>query len=306
MTITLERRPIANCELPLRVLLVEDSISTRQLLLGVISSDAAFVVVGEAVSGDTAMESAAALNPDVVLLDLSLPDIDGADLLPHLLTVAPDAKVVVLSKRPMSLAPGLVAAGAVGFIAKGLAPGALLARLSEVLGLVREPQPSSSPSARSPSPLALGEFIRGLICDADPLVRRMISPIFVEANIPMICEVVSFDDVPLLCMAVYLTRPDLIVIGENWLTTSDDLIARLRAIAPDAAIIAYTQDLFAGVADDARVRHVERPGLIALQLCIEELLAVGERPSEGDPATRRIGLSQPTMRSGHVRGVFVD
>jgi len=120
---------------PLRVVLVDDAPSTRRLLRAVLDCVASLEVVAEAASGRQAVESAKTLLPDVVLLDLSLPDTDGAQILPDLLRVAPQAKVVILSHTSRSAGPELVAAGASGFIEKGLAPYALVDQLSTVLGV---------------------------------------------------------------------------------------------------------------------------------------------------------------------------
>jgi DNA-binding NarL/FixJ family response regulator len=120
---------------PLRVILVDDAPSTRRLLRAVLDCVASLEVVDEADSGGQAVESVKRLQPDVVLLDLSLPDGDGAQVLPELLRVAPDARVVILSHTSRSAGPELVAAGASGFIEKGLAPYALVEQLSTVLGM---------------------------------------------------------------------------------------------------------------------------------------------------------------------------
>jgi DNA-binding NarL/FixJ family response regulator len=117
------------------VIIVDDAPSTRRLLKAVIDCVPTLQVVGEADSGRTAIESTERLRPDVVLLDLSLPDIDGALVLPELLRVAPDARIVILSHTSRSAGPELVAAGASGFIEKGLPPTALVEQLSNVLGV---------------------------------------------------------------------------------------------------------------------------------------------------------------------------
>jgi DNA-binding NarL/FixJ family response regulator len=119
----------------LRVVLVDDAPSTRRLLRAVLDCVASLEVVAEAASGHQAVESAQRLVPDVVLLDLSLPDTDGGQILPDLLRVAPEAKIVILSHTSRSAGPDLVAAGAAGFIEKGLPPYALIDQLSTVLGV---------------------------------------------------------------------------------------------------------------------------------------------------------------------------
>lgn len=120
---------------PLRVVLVDDAPSTRRLLRSVLDCVASLDVVDEADSGQQAVESAKSLHPDVVLLDLSLPDTDGAEILPELLRVAPEAQIVILSHTSRTAGPELVAAGASGYIEKGLPPYALVDQLATVLGV---------------------------------------------------------------------------------------------------------------------------------------------------------------------------
>ena len=102
-----------------RVLIVEDAASTRRLLRAVLDRTT-FEVVGEAGTGRQALQDAERLHPDVILLDLSLPDMDGAELLPELLQLTPTAKVVVLSNTARLAGPDLIDIGATAYIEKGL------------------------------------------------------------------------------------------------------------------------------------------------------------------------------------------
>ncbi len=63
--------------IPIRVLIVDDAVIVRRLIMQALSSDAAFEVVGSASDGAIALERIAALNPDIVTLDLDMPDVDG-------------------------------------------------------------------------------------------------------------------------------------------------------------------------------------------------------------------------------------
>jgi two-component system chemotaxis response regulator CheY len=135
MTMTFTDVPLAREVRPtsLRVLLVEDSASTRHFLRAVLATVRGLEVVDEAGTGRAAIESATNLQPDVILLDLGLPDIDGALILRELLSVAPETCIIVLSNNAKVAGPALTAEGASGFIEKGLAPSELIARLSRVL-----------------------------------------------------------------------------------------------------------------------------------------------------------------------------
>jgi CheY-like chemotaxis protein len=80
-----------------RVLLVDDVDVVRSLVRIALRHHGGFEVVGEADSGLAAVERASSLQPDLVLLDLGLPDLAGRDVLTRLRSVAPAAKVVVFT-----------------------------------------------------------------------------------------------------------------------------------------------------------------------------------------------------------------
>jgi DNA-binding NarL/FixJ family response regulator len=79
------------------VLLVDDAADIRGLLKLVLEFDAEFVVVGEAANGAEAVRLTAELQPDLVVLDIAMPVMDGMDALQQLHAVAPDTKVVMYS-----------------------------------------------------------------------------------------------------------------------------------------------------------------------------------------------------------------
>src|ERR671928_2066170 len=79
-----------------RILLVDDHPLTRSALAALLAQHA-FDVVGEAADGEQAIEAAEQLAPDLVLLDLSMPGLDGLSALPRLREAAPESEVVVLT-----------------------------------------------------------------------------------------------------------------------------------------------------------------------------------------------------------------
>ncbi|HRD61308.1 MAG TPA: response regulator [Nocardioides sp.] len=81
----------------IRVLLVDDVADVRRLVRVALRFRGGFDVIGEARAGQEAVELAAALRPDIVLLDLGLPDLAGRDVLTRIRAVAPDARVVVFT-----------------------------------------------------------------------------------------------------------------------------------------------------------------------------------------------------------------
>lgn len=105
-----------------RILVVDDHPLTRDALAGLLAQHG-FDVVGQAESGVDAIEQARVLQPDLVLLDLTMPGLDGLEALPLIRAAAPGAEVVVLtaSEDEGSLL-GAIRAGAAGYLLKSEPP----------------------------------------------------------------------------------------------------------------------------------------------------------------------------------------
>jgi DNA-binding NarL/FixJ family response regulator len=117
----------------LRVLLVDDAETLRHVLALCLGDEEGFEVVAEAGDGRNAVELARRTQPDVVLLDLAMPVMDGFEALPLIRQAAPDARVIVHSScDEVGTAERLLAAGAYAFVEKGLDPDLLVARLREL------------------------------------------------------------------------------------------------------------------------------------------------------------------------------
>ncbi|MBV9291739.1 MAG: response regulator [Frankiales bacterium] len=113
-----------------RVLVVDDAANLRELLTVLLDVEDDFEVVGTAGDGQQALVKAEALAPDVVLLDLAMPVMDGLQALPTLRTMLPRARIVVFSGfDERALADAAMAAGADDYIEKGTSVTQLLARL---------------------------------------------------------------------------------------------------------------------------------------------------------------------------------
>jgi len=120
-----------------RVLVVDDDPDYRLLVRLALASHAGFEVVGEAGDGPTAAEEAARTEPDLVLLDCSLPGGDAFDALPALRQAAPGARIVLVSGYDAAeLGPASRAAGTLGFLGKDTRARRLAAELEALAGLV--------------------------------------------------------------------------------------------------------------------------------------------------------------------------
>jgi DNA-binding NarL/FixJ family response regulator len=115
------------------VLLVDDDDLMRAGLRAVLSSDDAIDVVGEAGDGRSAIECARSLRPDVVLMDVRMPDLDGIAATRGVVTAAPEARVVILTTFEQDdYIFGALNAGASGFLLKRTGPEELLAAIHTV------------------------------------------------------------------------------------------------------------------------------------------------------------------------------
>ncbi|MET0492873.1 MAG: response regulator transcription factor [Actinoplanes sp.] len=144
----------------IRILLVDDHPVVRHGLRGMLESEPDLTVVGEASSGDEGVLRAAELRPDLVLMDLRMPDGDGVQATGRILAQTPGVRVVVLttyeSDRDILRA---IEAGAGGFLLKDATP----AELAEAVRAAARGETVLAPSVasalvrqvRSPAPPAL-------------------------------------------------------------------------------------------------------------------------------------------------------
>ena len=104
---------------PLRTLIVEDHEELRNFLRLTLQNEARCILIGEAVDGMQAVQKAEELQPDLILLDLSLPKLNGMEALRRIRKSSPSSKLIILSQDS---APDLVQEalrlGAVGYLLK--------------------------------------------------------------------------------------------------------------------------------------------------------------------------------------------
>lgn len=161
----------------LRTLLVDDVEDLRGLLRFLMQQDGRFDVVAEAADGESAIALAAEHQPDVVVLDLAMPVMDGLTALPELRSAAPNARVVILSAFPADqMGPAARDAGAVGYLEKGRSVSTLAAdifALSSVLAVMERvleqelpAEPRSASQARQAITSALITDVADVTLDA--------------------------------------------------------------------------------------------------------------------------------------------
>jgi DNA-binding NarL/FixJ family response regulator len=105
---------------PISVYLVDDVPELRELIKFGMEEDPGFEVVGEAGDGRTALDGIAATRPAAVLLDLSMPDMDGLEAIPEIRKGDPDVAIIVLSGFSADrMGPPALERGADGYVEKG-------------------------------------------------------------------------------------------------------------------------------------------------------------------------------------------
>lgn len=118
----------------IRILLADDHAVLRAGLRLLLNQQPGYQVVGEASSGLAALTLAEELQPDLILLDLTMPGLNGLDALPSLLHAAPEARVLILTMHddPQYLHQA-IKLGAAGYMLKKAADSELIAAIQAVL-----------------------------------------------------------------------------------------------------------------------------------------------------------------------------
>jgi DNA-binding NarL/FixJ family response regulator len=146
----------------IRILVADDHPVVRDGLVAMLGTQADFEVVGQAATGLEAVRQVAALRPDVVLLDLEMPEMDGVEVIKQLGRDTPDARVIVFTAFDTDdRIVGAVQAGAQGYLLKG-------APREEVFQAVRVVRSGGSLL----EPVVASKLLRQVSQDFQPLTPR--------------------------------------------------------------------------------------------------------------------------------------
>lgn len=118
-----------------RILPVDDHRIVRSALAAVLNGLPDVEVVGEAADGESAVESALALRPDVIIMDISMPKLNGIEATYRILAQLPHVRVIGLSMHDShEMRERMLSAGAIAYVPKGGDLGALIETIRRAVG----------------------------------------------------------------------------------------------------------------------------------------------------------------------------
>jgi two-component system chemotaxis response regulator CheY len=216
----------------LRVIIVDDVASTRRFLRSVLENCDQFEVVGEAADGYAAIEKAKLSQPDLILLDLSMPMVDGAMALAGIRQVAPKATVILVSGMNPRSGDSLLKAGASAFVPKGIPPFELLDRLGSILG----------------RKLTIGENTglegvlsdhRAVVCEEASATRHLITQVLDECDVAVTTETAN---AATMLEIVDQTQPELVIANITVNGEPDtSFVSEICRRSPRSAVIVYSE-----------------------------------------------------------------
>lgn len=129
-------QPISGSALPdpIRILLVDDQALLRVGFRMVLEAEDDFTIVAEAGDGAQAIALAASMRPQVILMDVRMPELDGIEATRQIMAAQPETRIIILTTFDLDeYAFGGLRAGASGFLLKNAEPGELIAAIRTVV-----------------------------------------------------------------------------------------------------------------------------------------------------------------------------
>jgi len=123
------------CALPIRILIADDHLLLRQGIRNFLSLEPDFMVVGEASDGEEAIVQAQNLSPDIILLDINMPKMNGLEVALKLKELCPEVRVLALTIHDdESYMMKMIQSGAAGYLLKDIDPSVMAQAIRQVHG----------------------------------------------------------------------------------------------------------------------------------------------------------------------------
>ena len=118
---------------PVRILVAADHASVRRGVVNILNSAANLEVCGEAQNGEETIAKARTLRPDLILLDINLPDMNGLEVTCRIRSELSDARILIMTQHdPRRMLPRVLAIGALGCVDKSRLGKDLLSAIDEL------------------------------------------------------------------------------------------------------------------------------------------------------------------------------
>lgn len=119
--------------MPIKIMIADDHVLLRQGIRNVLELEPDFLVIGEAGDGEQAVQKAIALAPDILLLDINMPKLNGLEVIREINKHQQKVRIIVLTIHDdENYVIEVVKAGAVGYLLKDIGPGMLVAAIRTV------------------------------------------------------------------------------------------------------------------------------------------------------------------------------
>ena len=126
--------PRVDFYMPTTILIVDDDERVRETLARILEKDQEFMVVGEAGDGSEALELARTLSPDLILMDLAMPRVNGLEATRSIKAERPETKVIIITRyQEDAYRQAAAQSGADAFLPKGTRVPELLATIRQVV-----------------------------------------------------------------------------------------------------------------------------------------------------------------------------
>jgi two-component system chemotaxis response regulator CheY len=121
-----------------KILIVDDAAFMRMMLTDILE-EKGFEIAGEAGDGEEALRQYKELKPDLVTMDIVMPEVGGIESIKEILKIDPEAKILVVSAMgQQALLKEALEAGAKGFVVKPFKPEKVIEEIENILGGVLE------------------------------------------------------------------------------------------------------------------------------------------------------------------------